>query len=206
MGKGQNMDWGLSRAVEADSFDQSAPDYVTQWAEKLGRRQIQLIRPTTTVGRKQLMDGRPAQRFRWSRWAQKLGMSLTLLAFIPFLLSILTVNFFPALSSLIFFSTILVFHFLHVILPHLLSSSATLCPIWNPFFLPVFIFPLTSSVPVTFLSFFLAPGMGRHFPLFSRCMPTVLGILLNYLLICSKSCSKISVDSLSILLYFSGCY
>lgn len=163
MGKGQNMDWGLSRAVEADSFDQSAPDYVTQWAEKLGRRQIQLIRPTTTVGRKQLMDGRPAQRFRWSRWAQKLGMSLTLLAFIPFLLSILTVNFFPALSSLIFFLHYSCFSLSACYFAPSSFLFSHPLPNMKPLFPPCLHLPFDQLCPSYFSFFFSGPWNGEAF-------------------------------------------
>lgn len=133
-------------------------------------------------------------------------MSLHLLAFIPFLSSMLTVNFFSCsfLSHLFLHYSCFSLSTYYFALSSFLFSHPL--PNMKALFPPCLHPPFDQLCPSYFSFFFSGPWNGEAFPLFTGYMPSVLGILLSYLPICSKSCSKISVDSFSLFLYFSGCY
>lgn len=156
MGKGQNLDWGLGRAVGAISFDRSAPDCTIQRAKRAVRRQTQLIKGRISSGDTTVTEREAGAEIQVS--PDKLRSQayfLRLLAFFPFLSSMFTANFVSFLLFLLssFSPLFLLFYFSRIILLRPLSSSATLCPIWKPFLLLVLIFPLTSSISSIFLSF-----------------------------------------------------
>ena len=114
--------------------------------------------------------------------------------------------FFPALLSVIFFSTFLAFSFSTCYFE--LSSFLFSHPLLTGEGLssPYPHCPLDQLYPGYFSFFSYGPWNGKAFSFIRQMYACNLGTLLSYLPICPKSCSKISVDSFSFLLYFRGCY
>lgn len=184
---------------------QPLPDCMTQRAEQPLRRQIQLIRGHTSGGGK-TVTGQEAKVEIQVGSDELRGQACLHIFWLPS-------HFFPFCS-------------LSVLLLSCSSFSCLCLPssclfIFHMLFYPV-LSPLSHPLPSTegfsplcpqltldqlcpgYFSFFsYGPWNGVAFSII-RCLPAVLETLLSYLPICPKSCSKISVDSVSPLLCCSG--